>query len=349
MLSRLFEALTNARNALYNRDILASYSAGVPVVSIGNITVGGTGKTPLVALTAKILADDGEKVCIISRGYGRASPKNRVLVSDGEQVIAAASDAGDEPFELANKLLSEAVVIADADRTAAAKWARDRFGATVFVLDDAFQHRRIRRDLDIVTIDATNPFGNGKTLPFGILRESMKNLRRADAIVITRTNLAKNIEELKRQIADYNPDCSIFAAENKIVNLTNLKDYPAAKIEHTTDEEQKTLAKDKNLAFCALGNPNNFFEQLRRESFDLVSTKVFRDHHLYTQKDIESIEARARKDGIGILLTTAKDAAKLSALKFTLPCFIVEVKTVLDDDAGFRRLLMKTLINRDRS
>ncbi len=346
MFSRLYGVVTNARNSLYERGVFKSFSLGVPVVSIGNVTVGGTGKTPMVALVAEILADNGEKVCILTRGYGRENPKKRVLVSDGEHILVNAKQSGDEPFELARKLLGcKAIIVADANRTAAGVWAREKFGITAFVLDDAFQHRRVKRDLDVVLIDATNPFGNKKTLPSGILREPLENLKRADAIVITRANLAKDITDLKLQIAGYNSKCPIFVAENKISNLMELTLFHGRgdenKIEATKFKDQNTKDQKHFLAFCALGNPNNFFEQLRQEKFELVSTHTFPDHHFYTQNDIAEVSEKAKNSGANVLLTTAKDAVKLKDLKFDIPCLVVESEIIFDGELDFRKWLLE--------
>ena len=335
----LYGAIINARNALYEKGLLKSFSLGVPTISIGNITVGGTGKTPMVAFVAEILAEQGEKVCILTRGYGRENAKQRILVSDGEQILAEAKKAGDEPFELAQKLLGKAVVVADANRVAAGNWAREKFGIMTFVLDDAFQHRQAKRDLDIVLLDATNPFGNGKLLPFGILREPLENLKRADAIVITRANLVADLNNPKSQISKITPNCPIFISENKITNLTKLKEFhaEAQSSQRTKDKGQRT--KNKAFAFCGLGNPNNFFEQLRREDFDLMATETFPDHHFYTPKDIAKIENKAKTNNAQILLTTAKDTVKLKDLDFNLPCFVVENELVFEDEIGFRNLI----------
>ncbi len=340
MFSRLYGTIVETRNSLYAKGVFKSFSLGVPVISIGNITVGGTGKTPLVAFAAAVLAGSGEKVCVISRGYGRENPKSRVLVSDGEKILTDAEQSGDEPFELAQKLLGKAIVVADANRVSAGNWAREKFGITKFVLDDAFQHRKVKRDLDVVTVDATNPFGNKKMLPSGILREPLKNLKRADAIVITRANLSEDISNLKLQIKKYNPMCPIFITENKVSELISLEKFPAK----AQSFEEKQSAKDKgqrtnSSAFCALGNPNNFFEQLRRENFDLIETQIFPDHHFYTQNDVNKIEKKARNSGAEILLTTAKDAVKLKDLEFNLPCFVVESEMIFDDEREFRNLL----------
>lgn len=338
-LSRLYSAIINVRNGLYEKDIFKSLSLGAPAISVGNITVGGTGKTPLVAFIAEILAENGEKPCILTRGYKRQNPKERVLVSDYEKVLADVKTAGDEPFELARKLLGKAVVIADANRAAAAKWALENFEVTAFVLDDAFQHRQARRDLDIVCIDAANPFGNEKILPSGILREPLENLKRADLIVITRANLAKNLSKLKIQSSKLNPDGLIFTAENKISDLTELEEFNAIPQSRPKSSGRQPRSTDRCLAFCALGNPDNFFEQLRQEDFNLISTQKFPDHHFYTSKDVEAIEEKAGQSGVGVLLTTAKDAVKLKDLNFYLPCYVIENKMIFDNEKKLRELI----------
>ena len=362
MISWAYGKITDFRNQLYESGRFESFSLGAKAISVGNITVGGTGKTPLVAFVAEILAENGEKVCVLTRGYGRKNPKNRVLVSDGEKVLADVKSSGDEPFELAEKLLDKAIVIADANRVSAAHWAREKFGVTAFVLDDAFQHRKAKRDLDIVILDATNPFGNLKILPSGILRESLKNLKRAGLIVISRANLVENFEDLKAKIREYNSDCPVFISENKISNLIELRKFNA-NAQRRKDAKDKTESRvntDKNkfvidegksgiwnlesgiekvLAFCALGNPENFYEQLRREGFDLTCVESFPDHHFYRQSDIVKLDAKAERIGAKILLTTAKDAVKLKDLQVKVACYVVETELRFDDEKGFREMI----------
>ncbi|HSK72417.1 MAG TPA: tetraacyldisaccharide 4'-kinase [Pyrinomonadaceae bacterium] len=334
----IYGAIANARNSLYRKGIFKSFSLGAPTVSVGNITVGGTGKTPLVAFIAEILNENGEKVCILTRGYGRENERERVLVSDGKAILADVKQAGDEPLELAQKLLEKAVIVADANRVEAGFWACEKFGITAFVLDDGFQHQRIRRDLDIVCVDATNPFGNGKVLPSGVLRESLANLKRADAIVITRANLIdeKQISNLKSKISEF-AKCPIFLSENKISNLVNLKEFPAKA--QRAQKEGGESKKGGAFAFCALGNPNNFFEQLKRENFNLVSSQTFPDHHFYKQKDIAELEKKAKQTGAESLITTAKDAVKLKDLKFDLPCFVAESEMIFQDEKKLREII----------
>lgn len=324
---RLYGAIANLRNTLYERGFFKSFPLGAPTISVGNITFGGTGKTPFVAFVAEVLAEKGEKVCILTRGYGRENAKQRVLVSDGEKILADVRNAGDEPFELANKLLGKAIIIADANRIEAAKWALEKFGVTVFVLDDAFQHQRAQRDLDIVLIDATKPFHT--------LREPLENLNRADLIVITRANLIESISDLKSQISKYT-DAPIFTSENKISSLIKLEDFPAK-------PQSSQITADKSLAFCALGNPDNFFEQLRRENFDLVATVKFSDHHFYTQTDIERLETEAVEASAEVLITTAKDAVKLKDLRLDSPCLVAESKMVFDDEKKLRETIFRAI------
>jgi tetraacyldisaccharide 4'-kinase len=324
----------NMRTALYDRGWISSHSLGARTISIGNITTGGTGKTPLVALVAEILANNGEKVCILTRGYGRENPSARVLVSDGEAILVDAKTGGDEPVELASKLLGKAIVVADADRVAAAKWAMENFEVTAFVLDDGFQHRRAKRDVDIVCVDATDPFANGRVLPAGRLREPLRNLRRADAIVVTRADLAKHLDVLKSQILGIKAGARVFDARNRIANCVALEGLHSKK-----QSSQSTERFDRPFAFCGLGNPQNFFDRLLLDSINPVSTKTFGDHHSYSAADVRSIESAAKVVGADSLITTAKDAVKLTDLKFEIPCYVAELETIIDDEKGFRDLV----------
>lgn len=322
ILGKIYGNVMNVRNRLYDKDVLDSFDLGAITISVGNITTGGTGKTPMVAYIANLLAERGETVCILTRGYGRREPKKRVLVSDGNEIFASAVDAGDEPFELATKLLGKAIVIADADRVSAGEFAKRAFGVTRFLLDDGFQHRRVKRDVDIVCIDATNPFGGGSTLPKGRLREPLTNLERADAIVITRSDLIPEdrLGELRKEIFDLAPNAKIFSGINKIL-------LP------------ESVAHGRAFAFCGIGNPTGFFDQLKRNGVELVGTQIFKDHHLYTQSDAEAIENEASGANAEILLTTAKDAVKLSGIEFEFPFSVVEIELNIENADQFEKLI----------
>ena len=337
--SWLYSKIIDQRNLRYESGTFKTHSLSVPVISVGNITVGGTGKTPLVALIAEILSDNGEKVCVISRGYKRSNPKKRVLVSDGGKILADVNVSGDEPFELARELLGKAIVIADADRVNAGKWATREFGVSAIVLDDAFQHRKIARDIDIVTIDATNPFGNEKTLPGGILREPIENLARADAIVITRANLTENLDALKTKITNFNQHATILESENKISELIKLSSFSPDRDETQETVPVKDLADQTALAFCALGNPENFYKQLELEGLIIKKTKAFTDHYNYSQRDIARLESLATKHKCKALLTTVKDAVKLYQLDFKRPCYVVKNELVIREKKKLREMI----------
>jgi tetraacyldisaccharide 4'-kinase len=328
----IYGVITGVRNELYDRGWIRSYSLGARTISVGNLTTGGTGKTPVVALVSEILANAGADVCILTRGYGRENPRQRVLVSDKQSVLADAQTAGDEPFELARKLIGRAIVIADADRVEAANWAKQNFGSSVFVLDDAFQHRRAKRDLDIVCIDATDPWGDG-IIPAGRMRESRYGLRRADMILLTRADLVDSTESLEKEIRKYNLSAPIFKAVNKIRSVTSLENFNSGRTVDMRGGESPSAA----YAFCALGNPENFRKQLAMEGVQIVEFRAFRDHHKYSQADIDEMETKAVAANARAFFTTAKDAVKLKGRDIRMPVFVVEIEVRISDRENFER------------
>jgi tetraacyldisaccharide 4'-kinase len=335
-LGMLYGAVTRARLRLYRSGLLKSERAGAPVVSVGNLTAGGTGKTPLVEWAARALAREGLRACVLTRGYGRADESRRVVASDGGRVLAEVAECGDEPRLLAERLLGAASVVCDRDRVAAARWAREELGAEVFVLDDGFQHLRIARDLDIVTLDATAPWGGGHMLPRGRLREPASGLARADCVVITRAELAEDLEGLRAEVARVSGGCAaVFTSRLRTSRLTRLSDTGAG----VGDVKLESVRVGAVGAFCAVGNPGAFFEHVRRDGFELCHTRAFDDHHAYTQADVEAVAREAGGRGARALLTTAKDAVKLRGFDFALPCYVVETGLEFDDEARLLGLL----------
>src|SRR5688572_27620327 len=316
-LSVLYGAVTRTRLSLYRRGTFQSTKLDRPVISVGNITTGGTGKTPLVEWIARTLATAGKKVCILTRGYGRDNPDRLVVVSDGNTVMATPSEAGDEPFLLATNLMGAAAVISSADRVSACNEAIKSFNSDCFVLDDGFQHLRVERDLNIVTIDATNPWGGGHLLPYGRLREPLSGLSRADCIVITRADQANNLDALRDEIRRLTENAPIFQSTMRIKNLRETIPTPVA-------------------AFCGVGNPQSFFNLIPHE---IVLQKTFPDHHRYSQTDVDSLIGAATRAGAESLITTAKDAVKLKSLLFSLPCFVLEIEPRIENEAELARVV----------
>lgn len=326
---------------LYRAGMLPIERVGVPVVSVGNITAGGTGKTPLVEWLARAVAAEGQRVCILTRGYGRTDAHRRVIVSDGARVLAEAREGGDEPRLLAEKLQQlNVAVISDANRVAAARWAIENLRSEVFILDDGFQHLRLARDLNIVTLDATDPWGGMKLLPRGRLREPLRELKRADLIVITRAELAGNVEALRARAGSLSGGRTVLIARTETLRLTSLATPHDEALAHETERISQPLA-----AFCAIGNPEAFFAHARREGLTLTHARPFADHHVYTQSDIDDCVSEAVRHGAGALLTTAKDAVKLRALNFALPCYVLEVALKFDDEQ-MMKIILQTIIAR---
>jgi tetraacyldisaccharide 4'-kinase len=327
-LSLLYGAVTRTRLSLYRRGTFVTTKLDRPVISVGNITTGGTGKTPLVEWVAKTLAGQGKKPCILTRGYGRKDPHVQVIVSDGYGVLASPMEAGDEPYLLATNLSGLAAVISSADRIAAGQEAINDFGSDRFVLDDGFQHLRLARDLNIVTIDATNPWGGGSLLPYGRLRESREGLSRADCVVITRCDQVRNVDALRSEIVKFAGNRPIFHSHMRTSRVSSLKNGPGA------------LSSPARLAaFCAIGNPSAFFEHLRRSGYELVLQKSFPDHHVFSQEEIDSLIDSAKKAGANSLITTAKDAVKLRTMSFPIPCYVLEIEIAIENAGELARML----------
>jgi tetraacyldisaccharide 4'-kinase len=193
------------------------------------------------------------------------------------------------------------------------------------VLDDGFQHLRLARDLNIVTIDATNPWGGGRLLPYGRLRENPEGLSRADCVVITRCDQASDVEALEAEIARLIDDRPIFRSQMRPVRVVWLKNH------------SETLAPPATIAaFCAVGNPGSFFENLRRMGFEMALQRSFPDHHVYSQAEIDALVKDA---GANVLVTTAKDAVKLRTLSFAVPCYVMEIEIAIENADEFTRLI----------
>lgn len=280
-----YSAVIRARNYLYDSHRLQTHKSPVPVISIGNITTGGTGKTPMVIWLCNYLHRRNARCAILTRGY----KSGKGALSDEPAVLARAC-----PY---------APVVVEPDRVAGAARAVEQFDATVLVMDDGFQHRRLARELDIVTIDATCPFGCGRLLPAGLLREPAGSLSRADAVVITRSDQIEpeQLTTLEEQLAAINPNLAIARAVHK---PTAVKTFSDAEI------GLDRLRDKKILAFCGIANPQAFSRTLDSLGVETSALRTFPDHHRYSTKDLEGLYDRARRDDADILLTTSKDWVK---------------------------------------
>jgi tetraacyldisaccharide 4'-kinase len=345
-LSTLYRAVTQARLAAYRSGIFRTSKLTAPVISVGNITTGGTGKTPLVEWVCRTIAEVNvennaepqaqakKKICVLTRGYGKLNPSEQVLVSDGGRLMADARNAGDEAQLLANNLLGIAAVISNPDRVAAGEWAIPNLGTEVFVLDDGFQHLRIARDLDIVTVDATNPFSGGELLPNGRLREPLAGLSRADCVVITRADQIHDVSRVKNAVRKIVGDRPVFVSR---MVTSGLRQLNGEKFE-AADSVDYPVA-----AFCGVGNPGSFFTQVRNAGLEVSVSRAFPDHYRYSQPDIDALVDQAEAGGAKALITSAKDAIKLGKLNIPIPCYSLEIRISIDDDARLVEMIKTAL------
>ena len=301
-LSWLYGSSVTARDAVYRTGLRRQKRVDAVVVSIGNITVGGTGKTPFTAWLARQLTEHGAKVGIVSRGYGRKS-RGLLVVSDGQRILADVRQSGDEPQLLAH-LTSGVPVLVDEDRARGCQEAVRRFSCQILLLDDAFQHRRVHRDMDIVLIHARRGFGNGYLLPAGPLREPLRALRRAGQIVLTRCS---NLEEHARLVA---------AIHRHTAAPLSCADYTFTGLHSPSGTRAPTdwLRGRRVVAVAGIADPEGFFESLRGLGAELVHTLRFVDHHWYTERDVARIERLAGDVQAEAVVTTEKDLVRLGPL-----------------------------------
>ncbi|MDQ6651216.1 MAG: tetraacyldisaccharide 4'-kinase, partial [Acidobacteriota bacterium] len=316
----------------------------VPVVSVGNVTTGGTGKTPLVEWVCSAIASlglhagerEGKEICVLTRGYGRSNPKTQVVVSNGAELLAGEREAGDEPFLLAENLVGIAAVISNSNRAAAGRWAIEKWTTEVFVLDDGFQHLPLSRDLDIVIVDATNPWGGGGLLPYGRLRESPRCLSRADCVVITRAEQVPDLTTIKEAVQQFVGEAPIFSSRMLTSGIR--------RVDCASGDRQGALTQPVG-AFCGVGNPESFFEHLRREGLQLAFTRTFADHHRYKQSEFDTLVKDAVAQGARSLITTAKDAIKLKSFNFGIPCYVLEIEILIDEEERLVEIIRGAISN----
>lgn len=310
-LSVIYGIIIATRNFLYTRHIYKTRDIPCRVVSIGNLTVGGTGKTPVVIMTARFLLNRGYTVAVVSRGYRRQG-KEPFIVSDGVSLAASPIEAGDEPHIIASALPGVPVVVG-ADRYKAAQLAYDRFRPNVLLLDDAFQHRRLYRDVDIVTLDAHSPYGNERLLPRGILRESPYSISRAKAVIVTRYHEGLRREKIERMIRFYNRTVPVFLSRH-IPSGLRPAGHDAG--EDTMDVSQR-FTKPQELSgirIAALSNiacPDSFRQMLDSLGADVVFHRIMEDHHRYIEQELDGVQKESVDAGAEILVMTAKDERNL--------------------------------------
>ena len=334
--SLIYSIIIELRNKFYDLGIFKSHKVSKPVISIGNITTGGTGKTPLTILTAEYFLKVGKKTGIISRGYKRSSAET-VIVCDGESVNSNVENSGDELVLISEELMrnnkGSIFTIASSDRVSAAELMIQKFNPDIIILDDGFQHRKLERDLDIVIIDGTDftgsKFSNSFTIPSGNLREPFSNIKRADIII--QNNKSENIP-LQDSLLKYNNPVPVLIYET----------------EYIMDDKNCILHENQNnvIVFSGIAKEDSFYKLLIKSNFIIKERVIFPDHHNYIQSDINTLAGKF--DTGDIFITTEKDFVKVKRFKeFTerFPVYYLKLKPgfISGEEYFFNKI--NTLIN----
>jgi tetraacyldisaccharide 4'-kinase len=296
-----YRYLVGARDWLYHRGVLRSRRLGRPVVAIGNLTVGGTGKTPAVMLAVETLQALGRRPAVVSRGYGRRSD-GVLVVADTAAIRVEPEESGDEPFLLARRLPGVPVVVG-ANRADAAALAVERFDADVIVLDDGFQHRTLAKDFEIVMARARDPWGNGRLLPAGPLREPLTALARAHLVVATGARSPEDLRALSETRARCAPHVPVVGADYVATEC-----WDARRMEPRPLDELRSL---RVLAFAGFASPGEFRRTLEEAGATVADLVAFDDHHCYSPDDLRQLGERARALDVDALVTTEKDWVRL--------------------------------------
>lgn len=342
-LSVVFAGVVAVRYFFYRIGLLRRYPMGIQVISIGNVTAGGTGKTPVTEMFARALAAKGRKVAILSRGYRRKEAPwwqrmftqvidPPLVVSDGKRVLLDSAVGGDEPYMLASNLPGVAVVV-DRDRVKAGRYAIKRLGCDTIILDDGFQYQKLKHSVEVVLVDATNPFGNGNMLPRGILREPVRHIKRADLIFLTKCR--GDTSEVVSEIRKYNGRAKIVKcmhAPKTLKDVWSREEFPLDWL------KGKTLC-----TLSGIASPKGFENSLRHLGAKVVWCERYADHHRYDPSEILYALNRTADMGSDALVTTEKDAVRFPRFE-TVPvkCLYLRIAIeILEGAENFEEIIKR--------
>lgn len=346
--SFVFAGVVSVRYFLYRTGIMRRYPLGIQVISIGNVTAGGTGKTPVTEIFARTLAAEGRKVAILSRGYRRKEApwwqrvftqviEPPLVVSDGKRVLLDSATGGDEPYMLASNLPGVAVVV-DRNRVKAGRYAIKRLGCDTIILDDGFQYQKLKHSVEVVLVDSTNPFGNGNMLPRGILREPAGNLKRADIIFLTKCR--GDVSGVKREIRKYNDTAEIVAcnhAPKVLKDVWSRQEYPLSWLEGK-----------KLCTLSGIASPKGFENSLCGLGAKVVWCDRYADHHRYDSSEVLYALNRTADMGADALVTTEKDAVRFPRLETTpVRCLYLRIAIeILEGAESFTQIINRICFKR---
>lgn len=336
--SLVYGAVVLVRNWFFDIGLLPVTKVAVPVISVGNISVGGTGKTPLVEYLAHLLREQGKKVAVISRGYKRTT-RGYVVVSNGAQRCAEASESGDEPAQMAEKL-DGVVVVVDENRVRAAQRVVRDFRVNTIILDDGFQHRYLHRHLDLVVVTAEETTSFVPLLPAGNRRETLSSLQRADAVVVSRWRRAEDLAQARKVLERWNkPVVGMSLRPTMLVHAASRR-----------QEELGTIKGKNAVAFSGIGQPEAFEWTLESLAVNVVQHHRFLDHYRFRPRDIEEVIESYKRSRAEYILTTEKDLVRLAGNGMVsqsffqeYPVFAVQVGAIIDEQDTVREIIQKAL------
>lgn len=348
--AKLYELAVRLRVASYETEYRKPKRLDATVIGVGNITLGGTGKTPMVAYIARYIKSEDHSVAILTRGYGRESSGMLKLNTSREsstndqpdaQLNNSYSEFGDEPLMLAHALPDIPIVI-NKDRYDGGRWAIDTLGAEVLVLDDAYQHLALARDLNILLVDATDPFGGFEMVPFGRLREPLYAIKRADLVIITRADKPFDQAQTNAIIKHFcgNKVPVMYAYSS----ITGLRHIETAEVYETNQFTGWNAA-----LMCGIGNPHAFADDILQVGINIVSENFFPDHHAFTQQDLDRVTHAAQDAGADLIVTTEKDAVRLEGVKHgAVPIYAAQLEIQSEDEVRLKSMLLRTLVRRQK-
>jgi tetraacyldisaccharide 4'-kinase len=341
--AKLYELAVRLRVAAYETDYLKQRRLDATVISIGNLTLGGAGKTPMVDYIARYLKAEGHSVAVLTRGYARETTGRRVLNHPSGENDSARSyrEFGDEPVMLARSL-SDVPIVVDKDRYKAGRWVETELGTEILILDDGYQHLALARDLNILLIDATDPLGGFEMPPFGRLREPLYGIKRADAIIVTRADRPFDQGQtqaiIKYYCGDRVPLMYFYSTITRLRHLATNEVY-----------DSKDLYGWNVAVACGIGNPHAFAEDILQIGINIVSEHFFADHHSFNQQDLDRIIRAAQDAGADAIVTTEKDAVRLEGLSLgDVPIYAAQLEIQSDDEVRLKSLLLRTVSSKQK-
>jgi len=339
VLSLIYSLIMKIRAFFYAYGLFKTKRLNCKVISIGNITMGGSGKTPMTIYLARMLQQMGIRVLILSRGYKGKYERSIGIVSDGKNILMDADSAGDEPFLMAEKLKGVSVLVGK-DRYETGCVGIQKFNPQVIILDDAFQHLRVHRDLDIVLMDRSRPLGNQYVFPRGMLREPPAHLNRAHVYIMTRAS--------QTQIGNYESILAPYIANKPVLKCRHVPDklMQTDEIGRISIFDPSSLGARRIFTFSGIANNNDFLRIAETLNYQIVGSELFQDHHVYSDADLETIVVKAKQSGAECMVTTEKDYVKvIERFKCSLPLFALGIRLSFGNDSTFFESVIKEKLN----